>query len=250
MSNHTYLKLCTQVYDLSKPTPPDEAYAFYRSYVKTASGPILEPMCGSGRFLLPLLKEGFDVHGFDASPDMLHALHQKADTQKLKINVWQGLIQDLKRPERYALMFIPTGSFGLIIEHDQIKRSLKVLFEHLKENGILLFEVETLKAVPTPTGVWRGSVWNLSNEQMILANYCSSVSDDLCTAIGRYELVAHNKIIETEIEEYKIRLYSDETILTNILHEIGFKHVRVVKAFDKNKCPDTEDEVLIYECVK
>ena len=51
MSNNTYLKLCTQVYDLSKPTPPEEAYAFYRSYIEATRGPILEPMCGSGRFL-------------------------------------------------------------------------------------------------------------------------------------------------------------------------------------------------------
>lgn len=238
------------MYDLSKPTPPEEAYAFYRSYIEASNGPILEPMCGSGRFLLPLLQEGFDVHGFDASQDMIHALHQKAGKQKIEINVWEGLIQDLKSTERYALMFIPSGSFGLIIDLEHIKRSLKVLFEYLKENGILLFEVETLKAVPTPIGVWQGSVWNLSKEQMILANYCSLISDDICTIIDRYELVAHNKIIETEIEQYKIRLYRDQSMLTKILHEIGFKHVRVVKAFDKTKCPDTEDEVLIYECIK
>lgn len=44
----TYLGLCTEVYDLTKPTPPVEAYAFYRAYVAQAAGPILEPMCGSG----------------------------------------------------------------------------------------------------------------------------------------------------------------------------------------------------------
>lgn len=62
----TYLSLCTEVYDLSKPNPPEDAYAFYRVYAMKANGPILEPMCGTGRFLLPLLEEGFNVHGFDA----------------------------------------------------------------------------------------------------------------------------------------------------------------------------------------
>lgn len=46
----TYLDLCTQVYDLSKPTPPQDAYDFYLSYVRETNGPILEPMCGTGRF--------------------------------------------------------------------------------------------------------------------------------------------------------------------------------------------------------
>jgi ribosomal protein S18 acetylase RimI-like enzyme len=44
----TYLSLCTEVYDLSKPNPPEDAYAFYRDYAMRANGPILEPMCGTG----------------------------------------------------------------------------------------------------------------------------------------------------------------------------------------------------------
>lgn len=46
----TYLSLCTEVYDLSKPNPPEDAYAFYRDYAMRANGPILELMCGTGRF--------------------------------------------------------------------------------------------------------------------------------------------------------------------------------------------------------
>ena len=63
----TYLSLCTEVYDLSKPNPEEDDYAFYRDYALKANGLILEPMCGTGRFLLPLLEEGFNVHGFDAA---------------------------------------------------------------------------------------------------------------------------------------------------------------------------------------
>lgn len=53
-----YPSFCTKVYDLSKPHPPEDAYAFYRDYAIKANGPILEPMCGTDRFLLPLLKGG------------------------------------------------------------------------------------------------------------------------------------------------------------------------------------------------
>jgi len=43
----TYLGLCTEVYELSKPDAPSAAFAFYREYAKAANGPILEPMCGT-----------------------------------------------------------------------------------------------------------------------------------------------------------------------------------------------------------
>ncbi len=52
-----------------------------------ANGPILEPMCGTGRFLLPLIEDGFDVHGFDASDHMLGVLHAKAKPKNLKPTV-------------------------------------------------------------------------------------------------------------------------------------------------------------------
>ena len=84
----TYLSLCTEVYDLSKPNPPEDAYAFYRDYAMKANGPILEPMCGAGRFLLRLLEEGFNVHGFDASDHMLEALHAKAKSKNLEADYY------------------------------------------------------------------------------------------------------------------------------------------------------------------
>ena len=96
----TYLSLCTEVYDLSKPTPPEDAYAFYRSYAIQAKGPILEPMCGTGRFLIPLLAEGFNVHGFDASDHMLEVLHTKARAQNLQATVWKDFVEDLKNLEK------------------------------------------------------------------------------------------------------------------------------------------------------
>lgn len=144
----TYLSLCTEVYDLSKPNPPEDAYAFYRDYAMRANGPILELMCGTGRFLLPLLAEGFNVHGFDASSHMLKVLHAKAKTKNLDATVWKGFVEDLKRPEKYNLIFIPSGSFCLIIDPLQVEKSLKAIYDHLADGGIFLFEAQTLHAVP------------------------------------------------------------------------------------------------------
>jgi SAM-dependent methyltransferase len=143
---NTYLNLCTQVYDLSKPRPPEDAYAFYRSYAIEAKGPILEPMCGTGRFLLPLLRAGFDIDGFDASEHMLEALRAKSGD--LKPNIWQCFAEDLAVAKKYNLIFIPCGSFGLITDLEIAKLALKKFYNHLNQNGILLFEGETLKSAP------------------------------------------------------------------------------------------------------
>lgn len=245
---NTYLSLCTEVYELSKPNPPEDAYAFYRDYVVKANGPVLEPMCGTGRFLLPLLEEGFDVHGFDASDHMLEALHAKAKAKNLEPKVWKGFIEDLTRPEKYNLIFIPSGSFCLIINPVQVEKSLKAIYDHLADGGIFLFEAETLHAVPQ-AGIWRGSLWPKQNGQKIILSQLATMQDDICTSLCKYELMETGKIIHTEIEELKVKIYEQDQ-LTKMLQAVGFKHIRTLKAFDQSSGPTNQDESIVYECRK
>lgn len=244
----TYLGLCTEVYDLSKPNPPEDAYAFYRDYAMKANGPILEPMCGTGRFLLPLLEEGCNIHGFDASDHMLEMLHTKAKAKSLEPIVWKGFVEDLKRPEKYKLIFIPSGSFCLIIDSVQVEKSLKAIYDHLKQDGIFLFEAETLHAVPQ-AGIWRGSVWPKSNGQKIILSQLATMQDDICTSLCKYELMEAGNIIHTEIEELRVKIYKQDQLM-EMLNAAGFKHIRTLKAFDQSSGPANLDESIVYECRK
>lgn len=247
----SYLGLSTQFYDLIRPDAPEDAYLFYRTYASEADGPILEPMCGSGRFLLPLIQEGFDVSGFDASEYMLKALHEKAESKSLKPNIWQDFVGNLDGNNKYNLIFIPSGSFGHIIDFTEIKRSLKNFYDHLNENGVLLFEAESSLSAPiSQLGLWRGMVCNKPDGNSILISRLSSIQDNVCYSIDKYELLEDNKIIQTEIEKFNVRLYDDRTILLNILKETGFKEVRILKAFDRFSHAEDNDAAFVYECRK
>ena len=56
MSLDTYRKLCTEAYDLSKPEAHANTLAFYLARFAEAAEPVLEPMCGTGRYLIPFLE--------------------------------------------------------------------------------------------------------------------------------------------------------------------------------------------------
>jgi SAM-dependent methyltransferase len=245
---NTYLSLCTEVYDLSKPKPPEDAYQFYRSFAKQAQGPILEPMCGTGRFLLPLLEEGFDVQGFDASDHMLAALTKKALSRNLTPNSWKGFVADLSREEKYKLIFIPSGSFCLITNLEQSSQALQKFYDHLSPDGILLFEVETSAAIP-PLGVWHGSKWQRYDGKIIILSSFTTLENNICSSIGKYELTDGNSIIHTEVEDLKVRIYQQDQ-LTNMLKEVGFRDVRAIKAFDSNAKPEEKDDSVVYEARK
>src|SRR5438128_1166120 len=76
-----------------------------RARARAANGPVLEPMCGSGRFLLALLAAGIDVDGIDASAAMLDACRRHAAARGLAPSLHAAALERLALPRRYALAF-------------------------------------------------------------------------------------------------------------------------------------------------
>lgn len=246
----TYLDLCTQVYELSKPKVPEADYNFYKSYLQDTKGKILEPMCGTGRFLLPFLQDGFDLQGFDASQNMLNSLKEKSKLLGLSPNVWHGYVEQIKQDDYFSLIFIPSGSFGLLIDETVASNTLKSFYNILEPGGVLVFETETPKSIPEKFGVPRSSVYKRNDGNMILASFFDiPTENNVGTSICRYELVTGNQIIKTEIEEFKVRIYDPEK-LVKILKNIGFSSVNLRKCFDRSVSPDDTDEAVVYECRK
>ncbi|KIA77543.1 hypothetical protein DB43_GE00240 [Parachlamydia acanthamoebae] len=80
--SESYRELCTEFYVLDNPHAPLDALRYYLACAAEANGSILEPMCGAGRFLIPLIEEGYDVTGFDNSPHMLEVCRNKCFEKK------------------------------------------------------------------------------------------------------------------------------------------------------------------------
>ncbi len=59
------------LYDVLMEQMADYDLDFYRQLAREARGPVLDLPCGTGRVLLPLLKEGIDIEGVDLSFAML-----------------------------------------------------------------------------------------------------------------------------------------------------------------------------------
>ncbi len=249
-SMQTYLGLCTEYYDWDKPTASGQELAFYMEFVKAAKGPVLEPMCGTGRILIPVLEAGYDIHGFDASVYMLESLNQKCAKRNLQPTIWRQYLHELNAKPVYDLMIIPGGSFGLIIDDDEVNHSLQKMYDHLIPGGKLVFEVETLHAVSKHVGVWEGAVKTNQQEGMIVLSSCALAPvNKVSSIICRFELVKNGHLIKTEIENLQLRLYTIEE-MDEYLTAVGFKNIKHYKAYDKNQTATNDDKVIFYECEK
>lgn len=248
----TYLKLCTEFYDLEQHKNHDAALAFYMNYAAQAQGSILEPMCGTGRFLIPILQAGYDIQGFDASAHMLDACKQKcAALGIMQPPVWQTFVQDFSAEKTYELIFVPYGSWGLITSIDDSQHALGVMFKHLANDGTLILEVETVASLPEPCGVWRRGVSRRADGSAIAINTLTSYNQEtqIFRSLCRYESIVDGKIVATETENYEQYLYHFDQ-MDQMLKTAGFTQIKKYSDYNKNPAIDPQIHTIIYECRK
>lgn len=248
--NKIYGDLCSRIYDLRVPTIEKEAYEFYKSFALEAKGSILEPMCGTGRFLIPFTKEGFDIEGFDASKHMIKRLHDKAYAQKVNAVAWVYTTEQLiLGGKTYDLIFIPFSSFGLVTNQESVLTMLNNFFQELEYGGKLVFEVDTLATKISMKQTNFSQYILLDGKTMNVRFYDFPTTDYTLNCTVTYELVENDKVIQTELEDYKLRLYDTQN-LTNILNETGFTEIKIHKPFTRNIMPDENDTMVVFECKK
>ncbi len=247
----SYGKLCTQYYDLDKPEAPKDALASFLEYAQAAKGAVLEAMCGSGRFLIPMMEAGIDIDGLDASSEMLGACRQKADRKGLEPRLYQQFLHELKLERQYKLVFIPAGSFGLITHLEQVRESLKRLFAALEPGGKLVLTIELVTKTQSEfLGTWGGR-WLKRPDGSLLVLSALTTYDAMTQvykSLDRYEVFQDNKLLETELEELNLRSYQKGE-LEQLLTETGFADIRSLKLDEQLQSEDSDTEIAI-ECTR
>ena len=139
LKTNYYGSLCTEVYEILHEKAPRDELDFYLSYVEKGSK-ILEPLCGSGRFLLPFLERGFDISGMDLSGEMLGKLKEKAPDAR----VIQADITEYDTGEKFDYIFISSGSVSLFTDIALCKEILGKVKGLLAPGGRFVFAVDTV----------------------------------------------------------------------------------------------------------
>ena len=244
----SYGDLCTQFYDLDKPRAPELALEWYVAQLSKIDGRILEPMCGSGRFMAPMVQRGLLLDGVDPSGAMLRACSIRlahnaivdspwrtsdprsaqdeanaAPVEYPRVALWQQKLETLDlQGRRYAAAFIPAASFCLLHEPAVAREALARLRAHLQPGGLLLIEFEPPHNEP-PADVVR-TVTD-GGRQIRLAGHSEyDPASQLETMRNVYELKQSGKVIQTEHEVLHLRCYTPEQMVAE-LTAAGFTDV-------------------------
>lgn len=148
---------------------------FYIDYAKKCRGEVLELACGTGRALIPLVKEGFNITGLDASEEMLKIAKRKAeklDTEvRNKVKFVHGNMSRFDLNKQFSLIFCTFRSFQHLVTKEEQAACLECVNKHLTDNGIFiihLFVPLHRLLAQGKRSLYLGKFWDKENDVYVL----------------------------------------------------------------------------------
>ncbi len=126
---------------------------YYIDAVAGSGGPVLDAGCGSGRVLVPLLADGHEVDGCDASSDMVEVCRAKATAAGFAPRLAVQALDELDMGRRYGTIIV-VGTFGLGSTRERDAEALRRLHDHLAPGGRLVLDVELPWSDPDLWATW------------------------------------------------------------------------------------------------
>lgn len=213
---------------------------FYREQIAACEDGALELACGSGRLLLPYLKEGLDVDGVEASPDMVVLLRRKAERGDVTLNeLYCQKLPDFSPRKQYGLIYCSLGSFQLITDQEEAKQTLKMCHRALLPGGRVIIAL----FLPWDEVGGGKSGWNVVSNRRLAAKgmrqiFREEVDHDpieqVITARVRDELWLRNDLLEVKERTFDVRWYSRGEFCA-LLRDAGFHDIRVERKYQSDE---------------
>jgi SAM-dependent methyltransferase len=241
-----YTGLAAIAWELFSGEEPGRDYAFFRQIIARQSGPVLDIGCGTGRLLLPLIREGEDVDGVDPSADMLSLCRERGARFGLAPVLYRQTLQTLNLPRRYRTILVPCGTIQLVLDRDDVWEALRRMHAHLETGGTLALTVfNRWQELETEIrGAWKhratkslpdGSI--LTKDGMVEA--CDRVEQVMQGSV-RYRRFRAEQLIEEQVCAAPERWYFKHE-MTLMLEKVGFRVRSVTGNYTEEPFRDGHD---------
>ena len=262
VNDANYRSLVAETYDLWFPDESFEDTTFYQLMIREVPGAALEVGCGTGRLLIPYLRDGLEVEGVDNSEDMLNICRMKAERQGLKPRLYRQYMQALDLPRRYGTIYVPYGSFMLVVDRGEAMETLRRFMAHLEPGGQALITAYLswgesrfvprgdLPAQPQKAWTLRRTGTRPSDGATILLY--QSVENDYVEQVQqgwyRYEVYLDGELVRTHLQPMRLRWYSKYELML-MLEKVGFRGISVTGDYSTAEATE-EHSVFVYQAWK
>jgi SAM-dependent methyltransferase len=101
-------------------------------------GPVLELGIGTGRLAIPLMALGLEVHGVDASVEMIEQLRRKPGGERVPVTI--GNFADADAGTRFPLVVLAVNTIYALPDQESQVRCFANAARHLRPDGAFVLE--------------------------------------------------------------------------------------------------------------
>jgi SAM-dependent methyltransferase len=245
-----YGPLAAEIYDIDKPFGALPDTRFHLERFQGFQGAILEPACGTGRTLVPLLEAGLDVTGYDQSLDMLDRCRARCAERGFTPDLSRQTHEEFRYDRRFDAIIMPVGSFNLIDRFDTAMAVLRRFRDHLAPGGFVVLDIQPLFGL-SGTRVDRRQ-WTAENGDLLTIEGQRVKIDWIAQrdeAVLRYERWRDNRLVECQLEPMALRHWGLEEF-TLALGSAGFTDIQVCGGYERGRPVRNRDMTMTFEAVK
>ncbi|MBE6053031.1 MAG: class I SAM-dependent methyltransferase [Clostridium sartagoforme] len=198
----------------------------------------LDIACGTGNLTLRLAKSFKESFAVDLSEDMLREAFQKLKKEKIKCKIICQDMSELSLNRKFDLITSALDSTNYIIEEDKLINYLSKVKEHLNDNGLFIFDINSYYKLSNILG---NNIYTYSEEE-VFYTWENTFENDLLSMYLTF-FVKRGELYERFEEEHLERAYTEEFIEEK-LKILGFKIVGKFDGYTESNVNDKSERIV------
>ena len=198
----------------------------------------LDVACGTGNVTVRLAKHFKDIYAVDLSEDMLREAFNKLKENRIKGKIICQDMTEMQLNRKFDLITSVLDSTNYITDEDDLEKYFSSVKEHLKDDGIFIFDVNSYYKLSEILG---NNIYTYSEED-VFYTWENVFEDDMVSMFLTF-FVKQGELYERFEEEHFERAYKEEE-LESALSNCGLKVINKFDGYSNNKVQASSERIV------
>ena len=198
----------------------------------------LDVACGTGNVTVRLAKHFKDIYAVDLSEDMLREAFNKLKENRIKGKIICQDMTEMQLNRNFDLITSVLDSTNYITDEDDLEKYFSSVKEHLKDDGIFIFDVNSYYKLSEILG---NNIYTYSEED-VFYTWENVFEDDMVSMFLTF-FVKQGELYERFEEEHFERAYKEEE-LESALSNCGLKVINKFDGYSNNKVQANSERIV------
>lgn len=198
----------------------------------------LDVACGTGNVTVRLAKHFKDIYAVDLSEDMLREAFNKLKENRIKGKIICQDMTEMQLNRKFDLITSVLDSTNYITDEDDLEKYFSSVKEHLKDDGIFIFDVNSYYKLSEILG---NNIYTYSEED-VFYTWENVFEDDMVSMFLTF-FVKQGELYGRFEEEHFERAYKEEE-LESALSNCGLKVINKFDGYSNNKVQANSERIV------